>query len=572
MKQPSRTILLVQAILVVTFAIPALAAANGSDEVIPLGVSAAAHLQADGSWQIGMDTGRGWVNLVAFEWGAVIPGRTAPPVEVFRATSREGDVSGRRGFSPDADDDLDGHTDEDRLDGQDNDGDGRIDEDFAAIGHSMTVWNGVQGDQVRHLEAYHWSYPVLETMLAFDLTYTGPSTAALARFVLPNQASWLQVNEVCRHEGVLGSTGATGTQRAFLAAVGTHDETGQDLWFGVVALDTRGRSGSRERIRALGRELVIPLLDKHLALVVSLGASQLQVVQDLEAAVALHGGVTDPISERRIDWVPPVPATVSCGSGDAVEVVPYSPGGYLLRFVIGAGDGLLPDPDLLVADGRHLGRAARLTWSPVSGGSRSQIWPPMSAGDDPCHPYKVLGVDEPGVLEFEMVGPTPFSGATLAVVMVDGRRVECPLEFPAADPSKEAQAPRDQDGFDGHLRHLSPRLISNYPNPFRFDTRISYQVPATIGEAFDLEEFGELELGPDRLMPYRSDMPAVEVRVYSLKGRILTTLHTGRQTVGTYEVSWDGKDDQGKTLPSGAYFCTLQIENWSITKRLIFVR
>ena len=49
-------------------------------------------------------------------------------------------------------------------------------------------------------------------------------------------------------------------------------------------------------------------------------------------------------------------------------------------------------------------------------------------------------------------------------------------------------------------------------------------------------------------------------------------LFAGSVGVGIYEAQWNGRDRQGRTVASGAYFCKLQIEQWTTAKRLIFVR
>ena len=64
--------------------------------------------------------------------------------------AREGMPGGHQCPSPTADDDLDGEFDEDWLDGRDNDGDGRIDEDFAAISSQMFACE--YGDTDPHIE------------------------------------------------------------------------------------------------------------------------------------------------------------------------------------------------------------------------------------------------------------------------------------------------------------------------------------------------------------------------------------------------------------------------------------
>jgi flagellar hook assembly protein FlgD len=41
---------------------------------------------------------------------------------------------------------------------------------------------------------------------------------------------------------------------------------------------------------------------------------------------------------------------------------------------------------------------------------------------------------------------------------------------------------------------------------------------------------------------------------------------------GTYEVKWDGKDDQGKEVASGIYFCKLVVGEQNQTKKMILIK
>jgi len=87
-------------------------------------------------------------------------------------------------------------------------------------------------------------------------------------------------------------------------------------------------------------------------------------------------------------------------------------------------------------------------------------------------------------------------------------------------------------------------LCSNYPNPFKQRTLISYNV---------------LENG------------LVSLRIYSLDGYLVQTLVDTRQTTGHYSVSWDGKNDKGKIMAHGVYLCQLTSNSGIISKRMNFV-
>ncbi|NOR17412.1 T9SS type A sorting domain-containing protein [candidate division WOR-3 bacterium] len=85
-------------------------------------------------------------------------------------------------------------------------------------------------------------------------------------------------------------------------------------------------------------------------------------------------------------------------------------------------------------------------------------------------------------------------------------------------------------------------LSQSYPNPFSSNTTISYQLPSDCH---------------------------VCVRIYNIAGELVQTLRSKNQKPGHYTVCWNGKDENGKQLPSGVYFVRLKTPNNSITKKII---
>ena len=82
-------------------------------------------------------------------------------------------------------------------------------------------------------------------------------------------------------------------------------------------------------------------------------------------------------------------------------------------------------------------------------------------------------------------------------------------------------------------------------NPFKLETTIRYAVPAA---------------------------GAVSIRVYSVRGQLVRTLRQESGNPGTYEVRWNGKDDQGRQSPSGIYFVSVQQGFMNSTTRLVLAR
>jgi photosystem II stability/assembly factor-like uncharacterized protein len=64
----------------------------------------------------------------------------------------------------------------------------------------------------------------------------------------------------------------------------------------------------------------------------------------------------------------------------------------------------------------------------------------------------------------------------------------------------------------------------------------------------------------------------ISLQMYDAKGSLVKNLIEDRKHKGHYLVRWQGKDNQGKYLPSGVYFCHLKTSKESITKKIIFLR
>ena len=102
----------------------------------------------------------------------------------------------------------------------------------------------------------------------------------------------------------------------------------------------------------------------------------------------------------------------------------------------------------------------------------------------------------------------------------------------------------------------SAQLAQNYPNPFGQDA-----FSRALGSPATTIEYTLAQNAP------------VELRVYNVQGQLVRTLVNQDQTAGKQIVRWDGRDDVGQALPSGAYLYRLKIWNDFVeTKRLLLVK
>jgi len=57
-----------------------------------------------------------------------------------------------------------------------------------------------------------------------------------------------------------------------------------------------------------------------------------------------------------------------------------------------------------------------------------------------------------------------------------------------------------------------------------------------------------------------------------VNGQLVRTLREDTATPGAYEVRWNGKDDGGRTAPSGIYFVSIKQGSESSQTRIVMAR
>ncbi|MGE5679314.1 MAG: M4 family metallopeptidase [Bacillota bacterium] len=85
----------------------------------------------------------------------------------------------------------------------------------------------------------------------------------------------------------------------------------------------------------------------------------------------------------------------------------------------------------------------------------------------------------------------------------------------------------------------------NYPNPFNPSTSIRYSLPE----------------GRD-----------VKISVYDITGKEVARLADNYQNPGTYIISWNGKDDSGRNVSSGIYYCRIKAGEFLRTIKMSLIK
>jgi len=90
------------------------------------------------------------------------------------------------------------------------------------------------------------------------------------------------------------------------------------------------------------------------------------------------------------------------------------------------------------------------------------------------------------------------------------------------------------------------RLQQNSPNPFNPSTSIRYSVARNGAR--------------------------VDMRIYDVAGRLIATVLDGTSETGDHVARWDGRNDGGKPVASGIYFCRLSVDAWSATRKMVLLK
>ena len=88
-------------------------------------------------------------------------------------------------------------------------------------------------------------------------------------------------------------------------------------------------------------------------------------------------------------------------------------------------------------------------------------------------------------------------------------------------------------------------LFQNYPNPFNPMTVISYDLPKST---------------------------YVSLIIYDLKGNEIRTLVNENQIQGKRSVIWKGQNNEGKQVPTGVYFYVLNIIDYSLSHKMVYIK
>ncbi len=170
-------------------------------------------------------------------------------------------------------------------------------------------------------------------------------------------------------------------------------------------------------------------------------------------------------------------------------------------------------------------------------GSNSSLASPMKPEELGIRLYLTVksNLDKPIFLETVEWSPS----SQLSLVRPDGT-----VFRPVFSNKEEDAASQDAENNSAALP-TEFKLEQNYPNPFNPETNIEFSMPTT---------------GP------------VNVRIYNALGQVVKTLVGKTVPAGRHQVTWNGKDDSGKPVASGMYFCKVVAGNETAVKKMALLK
>ena len=88
-------------------------------------------------------------------------------------------------------------------------------------------------------------------------------------------------------------------------------------------------------------------------------------------------------------------------------------------------------------------------------------------------------------------------------------------------------------------------LHQNYPNPFNPVTNLSYDLP---------------------------ENAMVNITIYDMMGRIVSTLVNENQSAGYKTLRWNATNNTGQPVSAGVYIYTIQAGDFNKTKKMILLK
>ena len=96
---------------------------------------------------------------------------------------------------------------------------------------------------------------------------------------------------------------------------------------------------------------------------------------------------------------------------------------------------------------------------------------------------------------------------------------------------------------------------------------------ASVPQAFALEQNAPNPFNSNTVIRFALPQPSqIELTIYNLLGQPVAILVQGYSAAGTFSVRWDGRDQTGRTVPSGVYLYQLRAGEYTEVRKLLLLQ
>ena len=535
------------------------------------------YLFLGGLWVGGIVGGVASVSTAAYQFEF----RPSQDVRDIVYETAYGAAGGMRIPSPNADDDADGSTDEDILDGYDNDLDGLIDEDYAAVSNQMLsrIFRDDTPEAVQiypqhrplHLavreESYQFSHPDYDDFVGFTFWIRNDGNQPVEDAYLGvfadgdvghrDRPDYWEDDAVAYEADILVDHGAHGVQGCDFAYWYDADgDAGQAPAFaGIVILDHPTDPAGLSAPPAVG---AVTYATFSGAASYENGGDPTNDFEryELMSSETIEPNAVVPRDQRTLIAIGPF---ASIAPGETIE--------FSFALVVTPR-----------ADFTHVQRAAR---------AYHGLW--FDLDQDPS--TGVNGREHQEHWYLPVDNPVPVAITRFEPRVVNG---EVHLAW-------DVWADEDIAGFemlraegDGDLRRVSDGMMAASQRAYvdravEPGTRYDYQLVAHGAEGWAgvsqlvsvAVPAAELALRQNMPNPFATETTVsfalperghVELAVYDVAGRRVATIFSGEKGAGAHDVQWNGRDERGRLVSAGVYFCRIEAGTQSITRKMVMMR
>ena len=146
------------------------------------------------------------------------------------------------------------------------------------------------------------------------------------------------------------------------------------------------------------------------------------------------------------------------------------------------------------------------------------------------------------------------------------------LEWNAADPVSQKEIDRNEAVY----------AIQGNRNPYIdrpdfvakvFQPELSPVPQPVLADLVVLHQNAPNPFNPSTVIRYDLASPTrVQVQVYDLAGHLVDTLEAGDESAGSHQLTWQGRDESGRSVAAGVYFYRLRAGDEVRTRRMVLAK